>query len=115
MAILRFDSVQIDGTTITDHEFVSGSGKINYTGDDTAVTTADGRVHNTRRAKNSSAEFSMYGNGMSFKTLAPGLGKVVNFYRGVATTPIATFTAVVACTYSSSENVSQMSVTCDPS
>jgi hypothetical protein len=114
MAILRFDSCEIDGTTITDAEFVSGSGRINYVGDDAMVTTADGRQHNTRRARNYRAEFQMYGDGADMATTAPGLGKTVKFYRGSATTAIATFTAVTSCQFNSSDNVSSMSVVGDP-
>ena len=114
MAILRFNRVEIDGTTISTAEFVSGSGRLNYVGDDSAVTTADGRVHNVRRARNYRAAFNMYGDGIAFATEAPGLGKTVKFYRDTTTTAIATFTAVTSCTYNPNDRTSAMTVTGDP-
>lgn len=111
--MLRFDSAKIDGTSVTTAEFVSGSGRITYTGDDVAVTTADGKIHNDRRAKTFSAEFQMYGDGKAFETPV-GLGVPVSFYRGTATTAIATFTAVVQSTYSANDRTSRISITADP-
>lgn len=113
--LLRFDSVDIGGTTITSDDFVSGSGRISYVGDDVAVTTANGQIHNDRRAKNFRAEFQMYGDGKAFETVAPSFGTTVNFYRGNSTTPIATMTAVVSSTYSANDRTSNISIIGDPS
>ena len=49
--VLPFNSITVGGTQVAGpDDFVYGSGRITLKGDDGAVTTADGKIHNYRTA-----------------------------------------------------------------
>jgi len=116
---LRFDNMTIDGTAIAVASFVSHSGRITLTGDDGAVSTADGKIHNFRRAINFRAEAEYYGDARAFETDGPGLGVTVGFLRAAAgldifpdgTDVVSTITALVDVEYDEANKTSRLSIT----
>jgi hypothetical protein len=109
-ASLRFDSVSIAGTTNASSVFVSGSGRLNLLGDDSAVTTADHRIQHDRRAQNMRAEFTLYGD-LTAQETPGGLGVACVFYRGTATVKSATM--AVQTVYNSNDRTTRMTLTAD--
>ena len=115
---LRFDNMTIDGTAIAAASFVSNSGRITLTGDDGAVSTADGKIQNFRRALNFRAEAEYYGNAQAYETDGPGLGKTVAFLRGTnaltifpsGTSVVSTVTAIVSSEYSDQNKTSRLTI-----
>lgn len=109
---LRFDNVSIDGTAIATSSFVSHSGRLTLTGDDGAVSTADGRIHNFRRMVNKRGECTLYGDQTAYETAGPSLGVTCIFKRGTST--VQTWTATVSATYNNNDRTTQMSFIGDP-
>ncbi|MBE6407784.1 MAG: hypothetical protein E7038_04175 [Lentisphaerae bacterium] len=66
-----FDNVTIDGLTIPENELVAGTMRFASSGNDTAVTTADGKTHFIRRTIRREAEFDVFGNRNDLCKLKP--------------------------------------------
>lgn len=110
---LHFDNLSVGGTTIAASAFVSDSGRLTLGGDDGAVSTADGKIHNFRRALTKRGTCSIYGDGKAYETDGPGLGVTCVFKRGTST--VATWTAAVASEYSTNDRTSRLTFTGDAS
>ena len=110
---LRFDNLTVAGTAIATTAFVSHSGRLTLTGDDGAVSTADGRVHNFRRMINKRGECQIYGDGKAYETDGPSLGVACVFKRGTST--VQTWTATVASVYNTNDLTSRLTFIGDPS
>ncbi|MBO5959578.1 MAG: hypothetical protein J6Q65_05600 [Lentisphaeria bacterium] len=57
-----FDSVILNGREIPDNGIIAASMRFLSDGDDTTITTADGKIHFLRRTLRRLAEFSLYGD-----------------------------------------------------
>jgi hypothetical protein len=111
-SILPFDNIVVNSVAIPASEFVSGKGTLNMIGNDVAVTTADGRIHNVRQAISSDASCELYGDKTARKTTAPSLSVPIVLKRGTAT--VASFNGIVAVTYNESSKTSSVSIKGDP-
>ena len=71
-SVLPFNQILVDGVEVAGPEdFVYGSGELTLSGEDSAVTTADGMIHNCRTALTPSASCELLGDKRSKETAAP--------------------------------------------
>lgn len=125
---LPFNQITVGGTKVAGPEdFIYGTGSLTLTGQDSAVTTADGMVHNYRAALTPSATCEFRGDARLKETGAPASwdaaawpelsGTVKLEYvasRGGAATTVRTFQGLVAAEYDSSQNKTTVNITgCD--
>lgn len=67
--VLPFNAIEVNGTVIAGPaDFEYGSGSLELAGDDTAITTADGRIHNYRSSMTPSASCALRGDKRSAET-----------------------------------------------
>lgn len=102
--------------------FVYGSGTITLRGEDSAVTTADGLIHNYRSAITPEAQCDVRGDRRALDTGAPdsegrvwpSLSGTLTFElvasRGASPTVIHEFPGIVSVEYDSRENRSSISI-----
>lgn len=61
--VLPFNKIEIGSTVVAGPEdFIYGSGRLSLKGDDNAVTTADGKIHNYRSAQHPEAACEVRGD-----------------------------------------------------
>ena len=71
--MLPFNQISIEGTPIAEPaDFAYGAGKYSKAGADSAVTTADGRIHNFRSAQSIEASCELLGDMTAHDTGYPG-------------------------------------------
>lgn len=104
-------------------DFIYGTGTINLKGDDSAVTTADGLIHNYRNAITPDAQADVRGDKRSLDTAAPdsndnvwpALGDTLflgyQATRGGTVTEIASFQGIISVEFDTKENKSTLSIT----
>jgi hypothetical protein len=109
--VLPFDKVVAGATTIDTDEFVSGRGMLSLKGDDGAVTTADGRIHNFRRTVVPETSFECHGDKSAMNGVA-GLGVSIAVSRGA--TAIKSFTGIVSAKYSETSETTAVTIKGDP-
>ncbi len=66
-----FDSVTINGLSIAENELVAAAMRFISGGNDTTVTTADGKVHRFRRSIRREAMFELFGDRSALCELRP--------------------------------------------
>lgn len=122
---LPFNQIKLDGVLVAGPEdFVYGSGTCQLTGQDSAVTTADGMIHNYRSALTPSGSCNLRGDKRSRDSAAPASwdgqtwpamsGQVTLEHvaaRGTAATEVASFSGLIAVEYDSSNNQSSVNIT----
>jgi len=121
--VLPFNNIVIGATTIGPDAFVYGSGQLQLAGQDSAVTTADGMIHNFRSSLTPSSSFELRGDQRAKDTGAPGtwsgqtwaslpgtitLGYVAS--RGATATTVKSFTGIISVEYDSSTNKSSVQI-----
>ena len=111
-SVLPFDNAVFDEDVVEEDEFVHGSGSITLKGEDSAVTTADNRIHNDRLAENFEGSCELYGDRTDLDSAA-GTGKAVVFKA--ADNTILSGTGIVSAEYSKEKNTTSISITGDPS
>ena len=111
-SVLPFDNAVLGGVEVGADEFVHGSGSINLKGEDSAVTTADGRIHNDRLAENFEGSCELYGDRTDLNSPI-GAGQAVVFKAG--TSEILSGTGIVTAEYSKEKNTTNVSIAGDPS
>ncbi len=111
MSQLPFDNAVFGSTAVPATAFVHGSGSISLKGEDTATTTADGRIHNDRIAENYEASCELYGDQTSLDSAA-GLGDAIVFKAGTDT--VLSGTGIVSAEYSKEKNTTSISIAGDP-
>ncbi|MDD5484065.1 MAG: hypothetical protein PHP98_10545 [Kiritimatiellae bacterium] len=111
MSKLPFDNASFGGVAVEADEFVHGSGSLTLKGEDTASTTADGRIHNDRLAVNFEGSCELYGDRRDLDSPA-GAGQAVVFNYGE--TPIHSGAGIVSAEYSKEKNTTSISVAGDP-
>ena len=108
---LPFDNAEFGGVPVGKEEFVHGSGSVTLKGEDTAVTTADNRIHNDRIAENFEGSCELYGDRTDLDSPA-GTGQDVAFKNGTGV--IYSGTGIVSAEYSKEKNTTSISVAGDP-
>ena len=73
-SILPFNQIVAGSTTITKADFVFGSGSAKFSGEDSAVTAANGLIHNFRSAEMIDASAELRGDQTAIDTGHPGTG-----------------------------------------
>jgi hypothetical protein len=123
--VLPFNQISIDGVVVASpSDFIYGSGSLTLSGQDSAITTADGQIHNYRAALTPSARCEFRGDARSKDTGAPASwdgqtwpclsGTVKLEYiakRGEAATVVRTFAGLVSCEYDSNQNKTSANIT----
>ena len=120
---LPFNIIKVGSTTIAGpKDFIYGSGSLSLKGDDSAVTTADGRIHNFRNALTPEASCEVRGDKRSVGTAYPDgdaaswpeLAKSVTLAhvdsRDGTETEVKTFSAIVAAEYDTRENKTSLTL-----
>jgi hypothetical protein len=106
-----------DGSNpITEPELVHGSGTYREAGNDNAVSTADGRIHNHRKTIEPSADFEVYGDRTDLESAA-GLGVAITLKLGGAAGTLishASFVGIITATYSAQDDKTRISIAGDP-
>ena len=125
---LPFNQITIGGTLVAGpDDFIYGTGQLQLQGQDSAVTTADGRIHNYRSALTPTASCEFRGDARARETGAPdgwdgqtwptlsGLVKLEYVAsRGAAPTTVRQFQGIVSGEYDSNENKTTMNINgCD--
>lgn len=111
--VLPFDNAVVGATTLATSAFVHNTGRVNLTGDDVAVTTSDGRIHNIRNKVNARYELQAYGDQTVVETAAQSLGVTVTLKRDSDT--VKTGTAVNSARYDDTNDVTTITGIFDPS
>lgn len=121
---LPFNQITIDGTKVAGPEdFIYGTGTLTLTGQDSAVTTADGMIHNYRAALTPSANCEFRGDARAKETGAPATwdaqtwptlsGAVKLEYvpaRGQEATTVREFQGLIAGEYDSNQNKTTINI-----
>lgn len=121
---LPFNQILLDGAVVAGPEdFVYGTGSLLLAGQDSAVTTADGMIHNYRSALTPSASCNLRGDKRLKDSGAPGdwdeqtwpamSGTVKLQYvpaRGETATDVAEFSGLIGVEYDSSNNQSSVNI-----
>ena len=110
---LPIDNATIDGNAIATSAFVHNTGRLTLNGDDVAVTTADGRIHNIRKKVNARFEFQAYGDQTALETAAQSLGVTCVLKRD--STTVKTGTAVASARYENNQGTTTLSGVFNPS
>jgi hypothetical protein len=111
-SVLPFDNADFGGAAVDADEFVHGSGSINLKGEDSNVTTADGRIHNDRIAENFEGSCELYGDRTDLDSPL-GASQAVIFKAGIDT--VYSGNGIVSAEYSKEKNTTSISVAGDPS
>lgn len=123
-SILPFNSITIGGVEVAGPDaFVYGSGRLNCRGEDSAVTTANGMIHNYRNAVQYESTVELKGNFMPKETAAPvaldgqawpqlaavvSLGYVSD--RGGVAAEVKSFSALMTVEYDSETDKSTVTI-----
>lgn len=105
--MLSFNKAVINGASVLQGDFVSGSGSLSVKGSDKSVTTADGSIHHIRSALSKEASFEAFGDWTSLSSSC-GLSVPVALYSGA--TLLASFNAIVSASYNSSSRTTSISL-----
>ena len=125
---LPFNQISINGAVVAGpDDFIYGTGQLQLTGQDSAVTTADGRIHNYRSALTPSANCEFRGDARAKDSGAPAewdgttwpalAGLILLQYvasRGATPVTVRQFQGLVSGEYDSNENKTSMNISgCD--
>ena len=128
--VLPFNAIEVGGTSSVGSgteiagpdEFEYGSGSLELAGDDTAITTADGRIHNYRSAMTPSASCSLRGDKRANETAyasgdnatwpsPPQLVKLLYYASRTATAIVVkSFQAIIGVEYDTQANRSSVTI-----
>lgn len=108
---LPFNKATIAGVTVDVDEFVSGSGSVTLSGEDSNVTTADSRIHNDRLVSHWEGSFEVYGDRTDLDSGA-GLGNAVALF--LDDTEIHSGTGIVTAEYNDENKTTSISINGDP-
>ena len=110
------DAVEIGSNIAFESEsIVYGSISYNPELQKTAVTTADGYIHNIVTSIGNALTFQAYGDLSDIDEEAPALSQEVTIYSGgISGTEIATFYGTVSVEYDESSRISTFTITGDP-
>ena len=122
--ILPFNCVKVDGVAIAGPaDFEYGSGQLTLNGEDSAVVTADGRIHNYRVALTPSGSAALRGDKRSSETgyvaadgqSWPTLAGTLSFYYMASLTDssptlIRTFPGIISAEYDTQANRTTLSI-----
>ena len=115
-AQLAFDTATINGTTLTNAEFVRGG---TYSADpsNTEVYTADGKMNGIPMYRGGTASFKAYGDKLSLTTAAAsggtgGQGATCSISAGAQV--VCTGLALITCSYDEAENSTTIELKFDP-
>lgn len=110
-SILAFNKLTIGSTTITNEEFVSGSGTLEVKPTDKTVNTADGKIHHWRISRSFECSARVHGDKRS---LASAMGEAVKITVFSGTTQIVEFDGLVSVSLESDPDVSSLTITGSP-
>ena len=110
-SVLPFDNAVFGGVAVGADEFVHGSGSITLKGEDSAVTCADGRIHNDRIAENFEASCELYGDRTDLNSPL-GAGQAVVFNAGES--EVLDGVGIVSAEYSTEKKTTSLSIAGDP-
>jgi len=112
-SVLPFDNMTIAGAghVVAAADFVRGSGHYVSSGNDVAVTTADGRIHNVRQSKTPSASCELYGDQTDISSPA-GLAEAIVLKRDSDT--VASFSGIVTAVYNKESRTTRVDIAGDP-
>jgi len=124
VSVLPFNHIKLDGVEVAGPDaFVHGTGRLTARGEDSAVTTADGQIHNFRSAMQYEAAAEIKGNAMPKETASPAtldgqgwpqlagtvsLGYVAT--RGGEPTELKSFSGIITVEYDSETDKSTLSI-----
>ena len=110
------DAVGISGIASFEPEaIVYGSISYNPELQKTAVTTADGLIHNIVTSIGHALTFQVYGDNTDISDEAPALSQEIAIYSGGSSgTEIATFYGTISVEYDESSRTSTITITGDP-
>ena len=126
--VLPFNHLAVDDVIIASPaDFVYGSGTLNLTGQDSAVTTADGQIHNYRSSLTPEASCEVRGDvrnrdtgspttwdGQTWPTLSGKVTLSLVSSRNANPVPIKTFAGMISVQFDSATNKSSLSISgCD--
>lgn len=128
-SVLPFNQISIGNSVLAEPAvFVYGTGSITMKGEDNAVTTADGKIHNYRSALSPEARCELKGdfrasadtgdaasNGVDTGVAWPTLGSNITLQlvssRSATPVDIASFGAVVSAEYDAERNTTSVTIT----
>jgi hypothetical protein len=122
-SVFPFNQIKKGGTVVAGPEaFIYGSGAVNYNGEDSANTTADGVIHNYRAALTPTANAELKGDYRHLDSAYPGngkpwpeLSKKLAFQqldsRGATPVDVAEFDGIISVEYDAETNRSSLSMT----
>jgi hypothetical protein len=122
--VLPFNCIKVDGVAIAGPaDFEYGSGQLTLNGEDSAIVTADGRIHNYRVAitpsstanlrgdKRSSETGYVAGSGQSWPTLAGTIGLyLMSSLSDAAPTLIRSFAGIISGEYDTQNNRTTLNI-----
>ena len=117
--VLPFNSISVGGTQIAGpDDFIYGSGRLSLKGEDSAVTTADGKIHNFRSALSPEGSCELRGDkrsvGTGESTKWPTMGTTVTFgyvaSRGASATTVYECSAILSPEYDAEQNKTTVSI-----
>jgi hypothetical protein len=113
---LPFDSFMIGSEAFEPEDVVYGSGSYNPELQKTAVTTADGYIHNIVTSIGNAASVQVYGDVTeTLQADAPSLSQNIVFYVGTTSgVSIADFYGTLSVEYDESSRISTITITGDP-
>jgi hypothetical protein len=121
--VLPFNQIKVGSTVVAGpDDFIYGTGRCSLKGDDNAVTTADGKIHNYRSSLHPEASVEVRGDKRAKATgqtekwpTASGpieLGLVAS--RGGTATAVHTFDGIISVEYDGENNKSTLNISgCD--
>lgn len=117
--VLPFNNITIGGVQVAGpDDFIYGTGRINLKGEDTAVTTADGKIHNYRTALSPEGSVEVRGNkcakatGQTEKWPTAGGALVLGFVSSSGATPteVASFSGIISAEYDGEQNKTTLTI-----
>lgn len=118
--VLPFNKITIGGTLVAGpDDFIYGTGNLKLKGEDTAVTTADGKIHNYRSALSPEATVEVRGNkcakstGQTEKWPTAG-GTIVlalaSSLSDASPTEVASFSGIISAEYDGEQNKTTLTI-----
>ena len=121
--VLPFNKIILDNVVIAGpDDFIYGSGRLTLKGEDSAVTTADGKIHNYRSALSPEASVELRGNKCAKATgqtekwpTAGGAIKLqlASSLSDASPVDVAEFNGIISVEYDAEQNKSTVSITGD--
>lgn len=118
-SVLPFNQIKIGSTVVAGpSNFIYGTGKLTLKGDDNAVTTADGKIHNYRVALHPEGNVEVRGDKRSYDTGQtekwPTLSSSIELgyvaAKGETATVVKTFSGIISVEYDGENNKSTISI-----